>query len=177
MPAVRELERAVVQLGLRALRVIPWLWDRPPDDRLYYPLYARCIELGIPFCTQIGHTGPAMPSEPGRPIPYLDRVALDFPELVIVAGHLGHPWTDEAMGLAWKHDNLYLDTSAHAPRYYPDALVRFMATYGSEKVLFGTNYPQLPLERCAAEARALHLSDEAMQGFLRTNALHVFGLS
>ncbi len=53
----------------------------------------------------------------------------------------------------------------------------FMATYGSEKVLFGTNYPQLPLERCAAEAQALHLSDEAMQNFLRTNALHAFGVS
>ncbi len=177
MVAVRELERAVGKLGLRALRVIPWLWDRPPDDRLYYPLYARCVELGIPFCTQIGHTWPAMPSEPGRPIPYLDRVALDFPELVIVAGHLGHPWTEEAIGLAWKHDNLYLDTSAHAPRYYPEAILRFVATYGSEKVLFGTNYPQLPLERCAAEARALNLPDEARQRFLRTNALHVFGVS
>ena len=177
MVAVRELERAVSELGLRALRVIPWLWDRPPDDRLYYPHYARCVELGIPFCTQIGHTGPAMPSEPGRPIPYLDRVALDFPELVIVAGHLGHPWTEEAIGLAWKHDNLYLDTSAHAPRYYPEAILRFIATYGSEKVLFGTNYPQLPLERCAAEARALNLPDEARQRFLRTNALHVFGVS
>lgn len=177
MAALHELERAVSELGLRALRVIPWLWDRPPDDRLYYPLYARCVELGIPFCTQIGHTGPAMPSEPGRPVPYLDRVALDFPELVIVAGHLGHPWTDEAIGLAWKHDNLYLDTSAHAPRYYPDALVRFAATYGSEKVLFGTNYPQLPLERCAAEVRELDLPDKAMRSFLRTNALHVFGLA
>src|SRR5213078_1382216 len=72
MDAVRELRRCVMQLGFKALRVVPWLWDLPPDDRRYYPLYAECVELGVPFCLQVGHTGPLCPSEPGRPIPYLD---------------------------------------------------------------------------------------------------------
>jgi uncharacterized protein len=119
MEAVRELERAVGELGFKALRVLPWLWERPPTDRLYYPLFAKCVELGIPFCTQAGHTGPLMSSEVGRPVPYLDQVALDFPELTIVAGHIGYPWTDEMIGVAWKHKNVYIDTSAWAPRYYP----------------------------------------------------------
>lgn len=176
MAALAELEHAVSELGFRALRVIPWLWDRPPDHRLYYPLYARCVELGIPFCTQVGHTGPAMPSEPGRPIPYLDRVALDFPELIIVGGHIGHPWTEEMIGLAWKHDNVFIDTSAYAPRYYPPALIQFMASYGQDKVLFGTNFPQLPLERCAEEARALDFSPAITAKFLSGNARRVFGL-
>ena len=66
------------------LRVVPWLWDAPPTDRRYYPLFADCVESGVPFCTQVGHTGPLRPSETGRPIPYIDQVALDFPELVIV---------------------------------------------------------------------------------------------
>jgi predicted TIM-barrel fold metal-dependent hydrolase len=126
--AVRELERAVVELGFKALRVVPWLWNRPPNDKLYYPLYVKCIELGIPFCTQVGHTGPLMPSEPGRPVPYLDEVALTFPELKIVAGHIGYPWTDEMIGLAWKHENVYIDTSAWLPRYYPFQLVQYMQT-------------------------------------------------
>ena len=65
--AVRELRRCVRDLGFRALRVVPWLWNLPPDDRLYYPLYAECVELGIPFCLQVGHTGPLRPFEPGRP--------------------------------------------------------------------------------------------------------------
>ena len=56
--AVRELDRAVRQLGCKALRVVPWLWKLPPNDKLYYPLYVKCIELDIPFCTQVGHTGP-----------------------------------------------------------------------------------------------------------------------
>ena len=36
-------------------------WNLPLNDRLYYPLYAECIELNIPFCTQVGHTDPSMP--------------------------------------------------------------------------------------------------------------------
>ncbi|MGI5380007.1 amidohydrolase family protein [Streptomyces sp. CA-251387] len=89
MTAVRELRRAVEELGFVALRVIPWLWGLPPTDRLYYPLYAACGDLVVPFCTQVGHTGPLRPSETGRPIPYIDQVALDFPELTIVCGHIG----------------------------------------------------------------------------------------
>ncbi|HKP85780.1 MAG TPA: amidohydrolase family protein, partial [Blastocatellia bacterium] len=66
--AVRELDRAVKELGFKALRVVPWLWGRPPNDKLYFPLYVKCVELDIPFCTQVGHTGPLMPSETGRPV-------------------------------------------------------------------------------------------------------------
>ena len=174
--AVRELGRAVKDLGFRALRVIPWLWNRPPNDKLYFPLYVKCIELNIPFCTQVGHTGPLMPSEPGRPVPYLDEVALTFPELKIVGGHIGYPWTDEMIGLAWKHENVFIDTSAHLPRYYPPQLLHFMKTYGREKVLFGTNFPQLPFEKCMEQARGLDLPDEVRRRFLRDNARSVFRL-
>lgn len=67
--AVREARRAVQELGFVALRIVPWWWQLPPTDRLYYPLYAACAELGTPFCTQVGHTGPLSRSETGRPIP------------------------------------------------------------------------------------------------------------
>ncbi len=71
MAAVREVRRCVEQLGFKAIRVLPWLWEAPPTDRRFYPVYTACCEMGVPFCTQIGHTGPLMPSEVGRPI-YLD---------------------------------------------------------------------------------------------------------
>lgn len=174
--AVRELERAVKELGFKALRVVPWLWQRPPNDKLYFPLYVKCIELDIPFCTQVGHTGPLMPSETGRPVPYLDEVALIFPELKIVGGHIGYPWTDEMIGLAWKHENVFIDTSAYLPRYYPPQLLQFMKTYGKEKVLFGTNFPQLSLEKCVAQVYELNLPDEAKDHFLFKNARRVFKL-
>jgi predicted TIM-barrel fold metal-dependent hydrolase len=172
--AVRELDRAVRELGFRALRVIPWLWKLPPNDRLYYPLYVKCIELDIPFCTQVGHTGPLMPSDTGRPIPYIDEVALTFPELRIVGGHIGYPWTDEMIALAWKHEHVYIDTSAYLPRYYPPQLLHFMNTYGQDKVLFGTNFAMLDLKQCAEQARALELKPAAKAKFLFENAKRVF---
>jgi predicted TIM-barrel fold metal-dependent hydrolase len=174
--AVRELRRAVRDLGFKALRVIPWLWKRPPDHKLYYPLYVACIELGVPFCTQVGHTGPLMPSETGRPIPYIDEVALTFPELKIVGGHIGYPWTDEMIAVAWKHENVFIDTSAYLPRYYPPQLLHFINTYGQDKVLFGTNFPMLSLEACARQAAALDLKPEARGRFLSGNARRVFGI-
>jgi len=172
--AVRELDRAVKELGFKALRVVPWLWNRPPNDKFYFPLYVKCIELDIVFCTQVGHTGPLMPSETGRPIPYLDEVALTFPELKIVAGHIGFPWTDEMIGLAWKHENIYIDTSAYLPRYYPAQLLQYMKTYGQDKVLFGTNFPQLSLEKCVEQVYELGLSEEVQAKFLGKNAQRVF---
>ncbi|MBI4750397.1 MAG: amidohydrolase [Acidobacteria bacterium] len=174
--AVRELERAVKELGFKALRVVPWLWNRPPNDKFYFPLYVKCIELDIPFCTQVGHTGPLMPSETGRPVPYLDEVALTFPELKIVAGHIGFPWTDEMIGVAWKHENVFIDTSAYLPRYYPPQLLQYMKTYGQDKVLFGTNFPQLSLEKCVQQVQELGLSVEIQAKFFAENARRVFKL-
>ena len=37
MAAVRELRRCIRERGFRALRIVPWLWGLPPDDRRYYP--------------------------------------------------------------------------------------------------------------------------------------------
>lgn len=97
------------------------VWMQHPTRR-YYPLYAECIELDVPFCLQVGHTGPLMSSEPGRPIPYLEHVALEFPELRIVAGHIGAPWTQEIISPATKFPNVHIDTSAYkVKRYLSDA--------------------------------------------------------
>jgi len=139
--AVRELRRCVNDLGFKGLRVIPWLWEAPPTDRRYYPLFAACVELGVPFLTQVGHTGPLRPSETGRPIPYIDQVAVDFPELVIVGGHIGYPWTEEMVAVARKHENVYIDTSAYTAKRYPPELVAYLnSRSGRRKVMFGTNY-------------------------------------
>src|SRR5262245_22265919 len=176
MEAVRELRRCVRQLGFRGLRIVPWLWDLPPDDRRYYPLYAECIELGIPFCVQVGHTGPLCSSEPGRPIPYLDHVALEFPELVIVGGHIGYPWTIEMISLATKYPNVYIDTSAYTVRRYPPELVAYLRSYGRKKVLFGSNHPAWPARQCLEGFETLDLDAEAAALFLHGNSERVFRL-
>jgi predicted TIM-barrel fold metal-dependent hydrolase len=176
MDAVRELRRAVKKLGFKGLRVVPWLWNLPPNDRRYYPLYAECVELDVPFCTQVGHTGPLRTSETGRPIPYLDDVALDFPELVIVAGHIGYPWTEEMIALARKYPNVYIDTSAYTVRRYPPELVRYMQSGGAKKVLFGSNYPMILPERALEDIDSLELDEHARKLFLAGNAHRVFRL-
>ncbi|HET8683060.1 MAG TPA: amidohydrolase family protein [Micromonosporaceae bacterium] len=174
--AVRQLRHAVRDLGMRALRVVPWLWGLPPNDRHYYPLYVECIELGIPFCTQVGHTGPLRPSEVGRPIPYLDEVALAFPELTIVAGHIGYPWTAEMVALATKYPQVHIDTSAYAVRRYPAELVEYLRGHGRHKVLFGSNYPMITAERALAGLDRLELDPTVAELFLAGNARRVFGL-
>jgi uncharacterized protein len=175
--ATAEVDRAVRVLGFKALRVLPWVWSRPPTDPLFYPLYVKCVELDIPFCTQVGHTGPLMPSDVGRPIPYIDQIALTFPRLKIVCGHIGYPWTDEMISLAWKHRNVFIDTSAYRARYYPPQLLTFMSSYGQDKVMFGTNFPMLSFEECVQDARALKLPQDILAKFLRRNAQTVFGLT
>lgn len=175
MQAVYEIRRCVQELGFKAIRVLPWLWEAPPTDRRFYPVYVACCELGVPFCTQIGHTGPWMPSEVGRPV-YLDRVALDFPELKIVAGHIGYPWTDEAIALVTKHENVTIDTSAYTAKRYPSALVEFMRGHGRSKVMFGTNYPMIQPAQALEGLDALALDDESRALFLAGNAKRVFNL-
>ena len=176
MDAVRELRRCVRTLGMRALRLLPWLWNLPPNDRRYYPLYAECCELGIPFCLQVGHTGPLAPSEPGRPIPYLDEVALDFPELTLVGGHIGYPWTVEMIALATKYPNVYIDTSAYKASRYPPELVAYLRGHGRSKVLFGSNFPMITPAECLAGLDELGLDPAARASFLGGNAARVFGL-
>ncbi len=177
MTAVRELRRCVTELGFKGLRVIPWLWELPPTDARYYPLYAECVDLGIPFCTQVGHTGPLRPSETGRPIPYIDQVAIDFPELVIVCGHIGYPWTEEMIAVARKHENVFIDTSAYTAERYPPELVRYLRSgSGRRKVLFGSNFPMIAPQHALAGLQALGLDDETLELFLTANAQRVFGL-
>lgn len=176
MAAMREVRRCVQELGFKGIRILPWLWEVPPTDRRFYPVYAACCEMGVPFCTQIGHAGPLMPSEVGRPI-YLDQVAIDFPELTIVGGHIGYPWTDEAIAVATKHERFYIDTSAYTVKRYPAALVEFMRGHGRHKVLFGSNYPMILPGKALEGLETLGLDDEARSLFLAGNAARVYALA
>jgi uncharacterized protein len=176
--AVRELRRCVAELGFKGLRVVPWLWEAPPTDRRYYPLYLTCVELGVPFFTQVGHTGPLRPSETGRPIPYIDQVALDFPDLVVVCGHIGYPWTEEMVAVARKHENVYIDTSAYTAKRYPPELVRYMRSKGGRrKVLFGSNYPMIFQQQALEDLDALGLDDETRELFLGGNTQRLLKLT
>lgn len=174
MESVRLIERAVKEFGFGGVYAHTLGQGIPPNDKSMYPCYAKCVELNIPFSIQLGHSLEVLPSDPGRPI-YLDQVALDFPELTIIGSHTGWPWCEELIALAWKHPNVYLDISAHLPKYLDPAIVNFMNARGQKKVLFGTN--GLGLARCKEQLMELPLKDETKQAVLRDNALKVFGFA
>ena len=152
-----------------------WVWELPCTHALYYPLLTECVELGVPVCLQVGHTGPLRSSESGRPS-HIERIALDFPDLKIVGGHIGYPWTTEMIAVATKFSNVYIDTSAYVPKRYPPELVAYMQGPGKRKVMFGTNYPMLTPEQCLAQLDLLDLDDETRELFLHQNARRVFNL-
>ncbi len=173
MGAVREIrERA--NSGAIGVRALPWLWERPLNDRRYYPVYTACIDAGLPFCTQIGHTGPLKTSEYGRLIPYLEDVLLDFPELVVVGGHVGFPWIGEVASMLHKFPNFYVDTSAYVLHRLPPDFVNLLKTDARKRILFGTNWPMLSPSRCLKGLEGLGLDEETEAFFLRENARRVF---
>ena len=179
MPAMREFRRCVEELGYRAFRVEPYQYGDgrttapPPTDRMYWPFYVACCEYDIPIAIQVGHTGPLLPSECGRPI-YLDEVALAFPELRILGTHVGNPWEEEMMILAWKHPNVYIESSARPARHWPERLKKFAGGYGQDKMIWGTDYPLLPFKRTADDIYDCGFSEEATRKILRDNAARVF---
>jgi len=173
MDAVRTVERLVREHDVRLIRMVPFLINKPPNDKVYYPVYAKCIELGVAVSVNTGIPGPPMPAEPQRPL-YLDEVCLFFPELVLIMAHGADPWWGEAIRLLLKYPNLYMMTSAYLPKYLPPELIHFMNTRGSDKVLFATDFPFLPFDRAIESARALDLRPGVLEKYLRDNAQRVF---
>ncbi|MDP2725041.1 MAG: amidohydrolase family protein [Syntrophales bacterium] len=173
MQSLRDMETSVKEYGFKGVYAHLLGWDIRPDDRRMYPCYTKCIELNIPFSMQVGHSLELMPSEAGRPI-YIDKVALDFPDLKFIGSHTGWPWCEELIAMASKHRNVYMDISAHLPEYLDRSVVQFMDTRGRNKVLFGTN--AFGLERCKQQLLGMPLKDETKQKVLRDNAVKVFNL-
>ncbi len=179
MRGVRQLEYAVRQLGFVGAHLYPHWFELPPDHARYYPFYAKCVELDIPIQMQVGHCLRYSAERPlksvGRPIT-LDTIACDFPELKLVGIHIGWPWTEEMISVAYKHPNVYIGSDAYAPRYWAPEFVHFIDSWGQDKVLFGTDFPVIDPERARREIDALGLRPEAARKFLRDNALRLYKL-
>jgi len=179
MHGVRELERAVRELGFIGAHMYPHWFELAPDHARWYPFYAKCVELDVPVQMQVGQSLIYTPEQRlrsvGRPIA-LDAVACDFPELRLVGIHVGIPWTDEMIAMAWKHPNIYIGSDAHSPKYWPPAFTHYINSFGQDKVLFGTDYPVLDFVRTREEIEALGLKEGAKRKLLRDNARRVYKL-
>jgi uncharacterized protein len=168
-----RLEDLVKTQPVVMARVVPFLIDLPPTHPVYYPLYAKCVELDLPLSLNTGIPGPPMPGECQNPM-YLDRVCLDFPQLKLCMAHGADPWWGVAIRLMIKYKNLHLMTSAYAPRYLPPELIHFMNTRGQDKILCASDHPVLPMKRVVSEAKELELRPGVLEKYLYANAERLF---
>ena len=176
MKTVRSLESFVRDNPVAYATVGPSFWGDgmyPPSDAVYYPLYTKCCELDLPLCMNTGIPGPPIPGEVQNPI-HLDRVCVRFPELKLCMIHGADPWWDTAIRLMLKYRNLRLLTSAWSPKRLPEALLHYLRTRGTDRVMFASDYPVLSFERCLGEAAALDLSDDVRDAWLYRNAESFF---
>jgi len=175
MGGVRALERAVTELGAVGAHSYPHWFRIPPDDRAYYPFYAKCVELGVPVQIQVGMAFQAGLKSVGWP-GSIDTMAVDFPELKIIGIHTGYPWEREMCSVAWKHPNVYIGCDCHHPRDFSPELVAFIKGPGRDKCMWGTNKPVFEFADHLAGVDALGLDDETERLFLRDNLARVYGL-
>jgi len=178
MDGVRDLVKAYEMLGIKAATAFPAGYSPQVaiDDKKFFPLYAKCIELDIPVFMTTGVPGPRVPMACQR-TELLDEVCWFFPELKIVMRHGAEPWDDLAVKLMLKWPNLYYSTSAFSPRYYPRSIIDYANTRGADKIMYAGYFPMgLSLERIFSELPHVPLKDDVWPKFLRENALRVLQL-
>jgi hypothetical protein len=182
MAAVRELEHAVKELGLRGLNLQCFEHKLRINDAKMYPLYAKCIELGVPVnlhCSINFSTSVLM--EYGHPR-FLDEVMVHFPELRVCASPPGWPWVHELLGVAWRHVNVFIGLVAVRPKYLGVAnsgyepLLQYGNSILQDRVIFGSAFPMQPVERAVTEVEALGLKPEVKRKWLHDNAARFLGL-
>jgi uncharacterized protein len=157
------------------VRVSPLVDQIPLNDARFYPLYATCEELRLPVSINIGIPGPRVRSRCQDPV-LLEDVLIDFPGLVVIGAHMGHPYEELLIEYMLKWPNLYLSSSAYLAKYMHPALVKFMGSRrGRGRVLFASDHPFLPMERALEAARALPLDTESLDEYLGGGAARLLG--
>jgi uncharacterized protein len=177
--ALEVLTTAHDELGLRGLILQPAFFGMSPADHRLYPLYEFCLDRGVPVTL---HTGVNFSStakiEYGRPI-WVDHVACDFPDLTLVCNHGGWPWAMEAVAIAHRHENVYVEYGAISPKYVADPrggygpVTHWMRTQITDNILLGTDWPMLRYDRLVEELPLLELTEDAYEAYVRGNALRI----
>jgi predicted TIM-barrel fold metal-dependent hydrolase len=176
MEAVRRIKSFHDEWGVVAVTSFPSGVETPINSAPYYPVYAACVELGLPIFLTVGVPGPRVPLAPQK-VELLDEVCWFFPELKIVMRHGAEPWQDLAVKLMLKWPNLYYSTSAFAPKHYPEAIIRYANSRGADKILYAGYFPAgLTYERIMNELPDVAFKDEVWPKFLAGNAARVLGL-
>ena len=179
MNGVRAFEDAIKNMGFVGAHLYPHWFELAPDHAKYYPFYAKCCELNVPIQMQVGqsmiYSQEYRTKSVGQPIA-LDAVACDFPELKLIGIHVGIPWHDEMISMAWKHENIFIGCDAHRPKYWPKSFIHYLNSYGQDKIIFGTDFPVLEFKKTIDDIDTLGLKSEVRRKLLRDNVIKVYGL-
>ena len=175
------VEREVKERGFKGVNIQSFAHRVRCNDKRFYPLYEKCLELNIPVTIHSSiNFSTNRTIDYSRPL-YLDEVACDFSGLTLVANHGGWPWVTEMVAVAWKHPNVYIEIGAVSPKYIGtpgtgwDPLMVYGNSLLQDKVLFATDN-MLPQKRCVEELQALPLKEEVKQKWLGLNAARILGL-
>jgi uncharacterized protein len=106
----------------------------------------------------------------------VDDVAVDFPELRIILAHPSFPWQDEALAVATHKPYVYIDLSGWSPKYFPPQLVRAANRQLRTKILFGTDYPYIKMDRWRRDFDSLDMDPAVAPLIFKDNALRVLGV-
>jgi predicted TIM-barrel fold metal-dependent hydrolase len=182
--AIDEARRCREVLGLKGLKFNPGRQHFFPNDPRFNRLWATAAELGLVCLFHTGLMGNGAGVRGGlgfklkytAPIPCLDDVAADFPDLTLISAHPGWPWQEEQLAMARHKGNVYIDLSGWAPKYFPPQLVQYARTILKDRVLFGSDWPVLTPERWIEEFDLLGFDPEIRHKILVGNASALFGL-
>jgi predicted TIM-barrel fold metal-dependent hydrolase len=182
--AVEEVQKLILENNFVAIYASPYRWGIRADDKRFYPCYETAVEFDVPVFIYTGmNYRTDYPMDIGRPL-YLDRVAMDFPNLKIVASCGGWPWVPELVGVARRHQNIYIDISSHRPKYIAlagsgfEMLLQFGNTLLQDRIVFASGVGDLglPLNQIVSEIKSLPLKDNVIDKWLYHNALYLFNL-
>ncbi len=183
--AIDEARRCAEELGLKGLGELnPGRQAFYPNDARFYPLWEVASNHGLVVLFHGGMMGAGAGTPGGmgfklkytRPIPYIDDVAADFPQLKIIAAHPSWPWQEESLAVARHKSNVYIDLSGWAPKYFPESLVHYVDTILQDRALFGSDWPVIDPDRWLREFAELPIRESSRQKILLHNACALFGI-
>lgn len=179
MTGVRELEESVEKYGFVGAHVVPHWFGLSPDDERLFPYYAKCLELDIPIQIHIGSSLIHHEAQPllslGSPNS-LDEIAYTMPFLKVVALNSGWPWVEELVSASNKHENFYVAVDKHPVLQLGWSLANYIKSWGSNRVLFGADYPSRKYSEVLAEMSELTISEAAREKLMHQNAIDLYRL-
>jgi len=162
MQAVETVRKAH-DCGLRLIGLTPYREGVPASDRVFYPAYAACCELRLGVIIHAStHFGRNQSMSLGHP-DYLDQVAMDFPELTIIASHGGWPWVNEILHLGFRRQRTKYFAAAGSGW---EMLMRHARGPLRSKIVWGSTAPFFDLADQVKELGDLDLPDGVKRAIL-----------